>query len=37
MPIIINPDKCTGCETCLDSCPFDAIELKDGKAYITLN
>ncbi|MCK5504595.1 MAG: electron transfer flavoprotein subunit alpha [Thermodesulfovibrionia bacterium] len=34
MPIIINPDKCTGCETCLDSCPFDAIELKDGKAYI---
>ena len=34
MSIIINPDKCTGCETCLDSCPFDAIELKDGKAYI---
>ena len=34
MPVIINPDKCTGCETCLDSCPFDAIELKDGKAYI---
>ena len=34
MSVIINPDKCTGCETCLDSCPFDAIELKDGKAYI---
>jgi len=34
MPVIVKPDKCTGCETCLDSCPFDAIELKDGKAYI---
>ncbi|HDH05673.1 MAG TPA: electron transfer flavoprotein subunit alpha [Nitrospirae bacterium] len=34
MPVIVKPDKCTGCETCLDSCPFDAIEFKDGKAYI---
>jgi electron transfer flavoprotein alpha subunit len=34
MPVIVNPDKCTGCETCPASCPFDAIELKDGKAYI---
>jgi electron transfer flavoprotein alpha subunit len=34
MPVIIKLDKCTGCETCLDSCPFDAIEFKDGKAYI---
>jgi electron transfer flavoprotein alpha subunit len=34
MPIVVTLDKCTGCETCLDSCPFDAIEIKDGKAYI---
>ncbi len=34
MPVIVNPDKCTGCETCVDSCPFDAIEMKDGKAHI---
>ena len=34
MPVIVNLDKCTGCETCLASCPFDAIELKEGKAYI---
>jgi electron transfer flavoprotein alpha subunit len=34
MPVIINLDKCNGCETCVDSCPFDAIEIKDGKAYI---
>jgi electron transfer flavoprotein alpha subunit len=34
MPVIVNLDKCNGCETCLESCPFDAIEIKDGKAYI---
>ncbi len=34
MPVIVIPDKCTGCETCLESCPFDAIEFRDGKAYI---
>lgn len=36
MPIIINinNDKCTGCETCLTSCPFDAIEIKEEKAFI---
>lgn len=34
MPVVVKPDKCTGCETCVDSCPFDAIELKEGKAYI---
>ncbi|MBI4682516.1 MAG: 4Fe-4S binding protein [Nitrospirae bacterium] len=34
MPVIVQVEKCSGCETCLDSCPFDAIEFKDGKAYI---
>lgn len=34
MPVVVKPDKCTGCETCLTSCPFDAIVLKDGKAFI---
>jgi len=34
MSVIVISEKCTGCETCLDSCPFDAIELKDGKAFI---
>ena len=34
MPIIINKDRCTGCETCVSSCPFDAIEIKDEKAFI---
>jgi len=34
MPIIVKRDKCTGCETCVESCPYDAIEMKDEKAVI---
>lgn len=34
MSIIVKADKCTGCETCLSSCPFDAIVMKEGKAFI---
>jgi len=33
--IKVNPDKCTSCETCVSSCPFGAIEMRDGKAFIT--
>jgi electron transfer flavoprotein alpha subunit len=34
MPIVVRTEKCTGCETCLASCPFDAIVMKEGKAFI---
>jgi electron transfer flavoprotein alpha subunit len=34
MPIILDRDKCTGCEICISSCPFTAIEMKEGKAFI---
>ncbi|MBI5408672.1 MAG: 4Fe-4S binding protein [Nitrospirae bacterium] len=34
MSIAVKLDKCTGCETCLTSCPFDAIVMKEGKAFI---
>jgi len=27
-------DKCTGCETCVNTCPFGAIEMREGKAFI---
>ncbi len=37
MFIKIKRDKCTGCESCLQSCPFDAIIMKDAKAEITEN
>jgi electron transfer flavoprotein alpha subunit len=28
-------DNCTGCEVCITSCPFAAIEMRDGKAFLT--
>ncbi len=31
----VDPDKCTGCETCVSTCPFGAIEMRDGRAFIT--
>jgi electron transfer flavoprotein alpha subunit len=34
MPVVVNTDKCTGCQECLASCPYDAIEIKEGKAFI---
>jgi electron transfer flavoprotein alpha subunit len=34
MSIVVDPKKCTGCETCLESCPFDAIEMRDDTAFI---
>lgn len=35
MSIVINREKCNGCETCVSVCPFSAIEIRDGKAFIT--
>lgn len=34
MSIVVKIETCTGCETCVESCPFDAIVMKDGKAFI---
>jgi electron transfer flavoprotein alpha subunit len=34
MPVIIKIDKCTGCESCVSSCPYDAIEMRDDKAFV---
>jgi electron transfer flavoprotein alpha subunit len=31
----IISDKCECCETCVTACPFGAIEMRDGKAFIT--
>ncbi len=30
--IIVDNDKCTGCETCINTCPADVYEIVDGKA-----
>lgn len=35
MRIVVNADRCTGCETCVASCPFTAIVMTtSGKAFI---
>ena len=35
MGIIVKADICTGCESCVNECPFGAIEMKDDIAVIT--
>jgi electron transfer flavoprotein alpha subunit len=34
MPIVVDTKKCTGCKECLTTCPYDAIEMREGKAFI---
>ena len=35
MSVRVISDKCTSCETCVSACPFGAIEMQGGKAFIT--
>jgi NAD-dependent dihydropyrimidine dehydrogenase PreA subunit len=30
--IVVNNDKCTGCGTCVDTCPVGVYEIKNGKS-----
>ena len=34
MTIIIDKEKCTGCETCVDECPAAAITMENDKAVV---
>jgi ferredoxin len=34
MPAKVNPVKCTGCETCVEECPSEAINMIDDKANV---
>lgn len=34
MTAIIDIEKCTGCETCVDECPAAAIEMNSDKAKV---
>jgi ferredoxin len=31
---VVDGDRCTGCEVCLDRCFFDALSIKDGIAVV---
>ena len=35
--VSIDPEKCTGCTTCLRRCPVEAIRIRDNKAVINPN
>lgn len=35
MPIVVIQEKCTGCEECKNTCPYDAIVMQEGRAFIT--
>ena len=34
MSVIVIKEECNGCEECLASCPYEAIEMVDGVAWI---
>jgi ferredoxin len=34
MPAKVDADTCTGCESCVDACPVNAIELVDDIAVV---
>ncbi|MDD4839704.1 MAG: [Fe-Fe] hydrogenase large subunit C-terminal domain-containing protein [Clostridia bacterium] len=33
-PVILDPEKCKGCVTCMKRCPTEAIRVRNGKASI---
>jgi NAD-dependent dihydropyrimidine dehydrogenase PreA subunit len=35
MAAVVNKDTCTGCESCVDSCPVEAISMKGELAVIS--
>ena len=34
MAAVVNKEKCTGCGTCVDLCPVEAIKLEDNIAVV---
>lgn len=34
MPAKVDVEICTGCESCVDSCPVEAIEIQDDVAVV---
>jgi len=34
MPATVDKEKCTGCESCVEDCPSEAISMVDDKAVV---
>ncbi len=34
MAVIVDLEKCTGCKTCEEACPVEAIKVEDEKARV---
>lgn len=30
---VVDQDKCEGCEECVDVCPMEVFEMRDGKSF----
>ena len=30
--VVVDKDKCTGCEECVNACPAQVFEIEDGKS-----
>ncbi|HSB33934.1 MAG TPA: 4Fe-4S binding protein [Nitrospirota bacterium] len=37
MKFFVTTEKCSGCGTCSEICPTEAIRIEDGKAGITMD
>ena len=37
MPAKVDAEKCTGCESCIESCPSEALEMKEEKACVIVD
>ncbi len=34
MAAVVDREKCTGCESCVEACPLEAIEMRDEIAVV---
>jgi len=34
MPAVVDRETCTGCESCVDTCPVEAISMQDDLAVV---